>query len=227
MSGQADGMIVLSHNLPLDLNPDIEIAEQLPPLVNASEPIDAPGFPKVMINNVTAAETAVNHLIELGHRNIAIITGEMESPSARDRLEGYYQALQKAGISINSSYIQHGNYCVESGINCTYRLLQQRPRPTAIFCCDDEMAIAAMQVAKSQGLSVPGNISLVGFDDIWCSEHQNPPLTTMRQPVNEMGTIAMNLLFDLINDNPCEPTTTYLPVELIPRASSGPVDPSA
>lgn len=221
-SRQADGMILLSANLPFPAPASRSDPDRLPPLVNASEPLVDSGFPKVLIDNVAGARLAVEHLIGLGHRRIAIITGEMASPSARDRLDGYKMALSGAGLPVNSDYIQYGNYCPEAGISCTTRLLQLDPPPTAIFCCDDEMAIAAMQVARSMNVSVPGQLSLVGFDDIWCCEHQNPPLTTIRQPMVKMGEISMRILFDLIDGKPPAEETIYLPVELIVRGSTCP-----
>lgn len=219
-SGQADGMILLCPRLPFDAEgfPN----KNLPPLVNVSEPVEKADFPRVLIDNISAATLAVNHLIDLGHKNIAIITGNVTDPSGRDRLEGYKAALLNAGFKVNPDYIQYGNYSPESGMNCAHRLLQQKPRPTAIFCCDDEMAIAAMLAARSLRISVPEDLSLVGFDDIWCSEYQSPPLTTVRQPVVKMGELAMQLLYDLMNDKPSTQDTVYLPVELVVRESTCP-----
>jgi LacI family repressor for deo operon, udp, cdd, tsx, nupC, and nupG len=221
-SGQADGMILLCPNLPFPDAASGALLHQRPPLVNASEPLAETGIPKVLIDNTGAARMAVNHLIELGHRRIAIITGEMASPSARERLKGYKQALGEAGIAVESAYIQYGNYCPEAGISCAHRLLQLANRPTAIFCCDDEMAIGAMQAARSCGLAVPDRLSLVGFDDIWAAEHQNPSLTTIRQPVEQIGRVSMRVLYGLINGRPADPEVRQLPVELVVRDSTCP-----
>lgn len=219
---EADGIILLGPNLPYEIDYSRPIQEQLPPLVNSCEPILHSGISKVLVDNVIAGRTATQHLIDLGHKRIGIITGEIGQPNAKDRLMGYKQALQSAGIPVNDALIEYGDYSVESGVFCTYTLLKQDPRPTAIFCGSDNTAIGALKALRAESLSVPGDISIIGFDDIWYSEHLNPPLTTVKQPLEKMGRLCMQILHSAITSESATHEAIYLPCELVIRNSTAP-----
>lgn len=224
-SRQADGIIVLSHRLPFE---DRELASEhfvLPPLVNSCEfaessLIDTSSIPWVSIDNVQAGRDAVEHLLALGHTKIAVITGDPESPSSQQRLEGYREALAHAGIEFIPDLVHEGQYTLEAGVHVTERILLAKSRPTAIFCMCDEMALGAIATLKKHGFNVPQDISVVGFDDIRFAEYLSPSLTTIRQPVEEIGRCCANILLDLIDGEPLDNPKHILPHQLVIRDSS-------
>jgi LacI family transcriptional regulator, repressor for deo operon, udp, cdd, tsx, nupC, and nupG len=180
-------------------------------------------FPSVLIDNRTAAATAVRHLVELGHREIALID------SADDRFhftvpelrrQGCQDALHEAGLSLRPEHVAHGRFTVDSGREAMEALLDAPVRPTAVFACSDEMAIGALQAARTRGLQVPGDVSVVGFDDHDLSSAIG--LTTIRQPVADIGAQAASLLLAELAAG--EPTRDHavMPTDLVVRGSTGP-----
>ncbi|RBP50864.1 LacI family DNA-binding transcriptional regulator [Arenicella xantha] len=224
-SRQADGIIVLSHRLPFE---DRDLASEhfvLPPLVNSCEfaessLIDTSTIPWVSIDNVQAGRDAVEHLLSLGHKKIAVITGDPESPSSQQRLEGYKAALENAGVELTADLIHEGEYTLEAGVRVTETILLAKNRPTAIFCMCDEMALGCIATLKRHGFSVPQDMSVVGFDDIRFAEYLSPTLTTIRQPVEEIGRTCANILLDIIDCEPLDNPKHILPHELMVRDSS-------
>lgn len=194
-------------------------------------------FPYVFIDqrtadNSTLCVTAANqqggyeatkHLIELGHQRIGIITGWMDMISANDRLEGYKAALVDCGITVEPELIFEGDFSQTCGFNGASYLLDLSDPPTAVFASNDVSAIGAVNAARARGLKVPGDFSVVGFDDIPMASFLNPKLTTVRQPLQEMGKIATQLLLDVICKPEERPTTVVLPTELIIRESTAPL----
>ena len=162
------------------------------------------------------------HLLSLGHRNIAMIKGPARSPLTRDRVAGYRDALQAAGVAFDETLLCPGNFTLQSGHQATMQLLARDQRPTAIFCENDEMAIGAIQAVKQQGLKLPQDISVAGFDDISFAAFSDPPLTTIAQPAEEFGSTAVSLLIDLLDGRLGKAPKVILPFELIQRASTGP-----
>lgn len=221
-SRHADGVILFSQHLPFDIDPHQPVAPQLPPLVNSCEPVAEPGIPTVTIDNVAAAREAVNHLIGYGHRNISVITGDMESPSSQDRLQGFRQAMQEAGLAVTERQVMHGEYTVESGQENTNQLLLRRDRPSAIFCFSDEIALGCYSSLQEHGFRVPVDMSVMGFDDIRYARHFSPPLTTVAQPVEAIGTYCVDLLLKVMNGEELEKTRYILPHELVVRGSTRP-----
>jgi len=157
--------------------------------------------------NWQGAYDATKYLIELGHRRIAFVTGLKAIQSAVDRLEGYKAALRDYDIALDETLVVEGDYVNPSGYQAAERLLQLSPRPTAIFASNDLMALGAMQAILEQGLHIPQDISLIGFDDIPQASMVHPQLTTVRQPLDQMGRIAVRLLLDQIE----QPETPELP----------------
>ncbi|WP_105103009.1 LacI family DNA-binding transcriptional regulator [Microbulbifer pacificus] len=221
-SRQADGILLFCSNLPIDVDPDIPLADQLPPMVNACEPIDLPGLPKVNIDNVAAAEEAVNYLITLGHKRIAAITGHLKSPSTQDRLKGYRYALRGAGIQVDDSLIEAGNYGLKDAEQATRKLMAQPNRPTAIFNFSDEMAMSCLATLHDMGLRIPQDVSVMGFDDISYAEYCYPALTTVAQPMTEIGIECMELLLPQLNGKKMQACNKILPHRLMIRKSTGP-----
>ena len=174
----------------------------------------------VISDNRTGADLAVRHLHERGHRRIAIITGMLNSRPGHDRLVGYREALEGLGVAYRSEYVQDGDYSRDSGYEAANRLLQLPERPTAIFSCGDYMAIGALRAAHEQGLRVPEDVALVGFDDIQVAAMIHPSLTTVWQDKVGLGMTAGQGLVAMIEDPDCSPPVITLPVRLIVRESS-------
>ena len=174
----------------------------------------------VMSDNEGGAIAAVRHLHDLGHRRIATITGMVDSRPGADRLRGYRAAVQAVGLAYRDDYVAYGDFYAESGREATANLLALDEPPTAIFAAADMMAIGAIRAAAEAGLSVPEDLSIVGFDDIQLASHFNPPLTTMRQDKLGLGGAAGDALVARIAGDPDRPALRTLPVELVVRGST-------
>lgn len=221
-SGQADGILLFSFRLPFAIQDGIPLAQQLPPLVNSCEDIALDGISKVMIDNIAGAKTAVKHLLDLGHTRIAAIMGPLDTPSTLERLQGYKQALLEAGLEIDESLMISGNYSTEVGISAMGKLLKLRQRPSAVFCFSDDMAIGAMSILQANGFRIPQDMSVIGFDDIRYAALMTPALTTIRQPLEDIGKACMKLLLEQLSGNNKEPQFMQLPFSLVVRQSTGP-----
>ncbi|MCG0277173.1 MAG: LacI family transcriptional regulator [Thermanaeromonas sp.] len=176
-------------------------------------------FPSVQIDNADAARRAVIHLLERGHRDIACIAGPSSSTTSRDRLAGYRQALEEKGLKYEPSRIVHADFTPHGGYEAVRKLLEHKPWPTALLAHNDLMAVGAIKALADEGLSVPRDMAVVGFDDIPLASYVLPRLTTVRVPVYELGATAMRLLRDLLGGRTV-PQVTLLPVELIIRESA-------
>lgn len=177
-------------------------------------------FPSVQINNVEAARIAVGHLLSRGHRCIACIAGPNTSTTVRDRLDGYRKALAEAGIEYNSALVVTGDFSPAGGYQAVQRLLGLADlRVTAIFAHNDLMAIGALKALTDNGLAVPQDVALVGFDDIPLASYVLPRLTTVAVPVYDLGVTAMRLLKDLLAGRTV-PAVTTLSIELVVRESA-------
>lgn len=176
----------------------------------------------VDVDNVGGAKKATQHLIDLGHKRIAMITNAaLAYTASQDRLSGYRAALEGAGIPHDPSLIRYGNFTLNSGYHAMQDLLSQRPFPTAVFVASDTVAVGALQAISQAGMSVPDDISLCGFDDIPVAGFIDPPLTTVRLPAHGLGWGAANLLIRMINKEDIQNHHIILETELIVRASSG------
>ncbi len=219
--GQADGILLFGSRLPFKINPDLPLAGQLPPMVNGNERIDSDELVQVAVDNCEAAKTAVEYLISLGHTRIAAITGPDMVPSSNERLDGYKQALEQAGIVLDPQLQMVGTYVVDSGMEGARRLLMLEQRPTAIFCFNDDMAIGVMQFLQKQGLRVPDDLSVMGFDDIKYAQFVSPSLTSIRQPLHEIGSLCIELLLKQLKGEVVPNGRYFLPFELMVRDSTG------
>jgi len=171
-------------------------------------------------DNVGGACMAVEYLIRLGHRRIAAITGPLGTPAGVDRLMGYRRALEASRISPQQDLVVEGEFSKGSGATGMQRLLSARP--SAVFCASDSMAIGALETIREAGLRVPDDISLVGFDDIPVAAALEPALTTVRQPIERLGSMAADLLLDLLENPPDTQAAAHrivLPAKLIVRDS--------
>jgi DNA-binding LacI/PurR family transcriptional regulator len=174
--------------------------------------------PSVTLNNTKAGYIAAQHLIDLGHRHIAHISGPLRLRLVRERIAGFEEALANYGL--NPAALEEGNWTCDSGYGAMKHILSHQPHPTALFAANDRMAIGAMQAIQEARLRVPDDISVVGLDDLEVAAYQNPPLTTVRQSFVELATLAIQLLLALIQkDQPAE-TQLVIEPELIERQST-------
>jgi len=177
--------------------------------------------PFVDVNATAGAELAVNHLVECGHRHIAMITNApMDYTSAQQRRDGYVRALKKAKLPANRALIKAGNYTPASGFQAMNALLQLMPRVTAVFVASDVVAMGAILAIKKAGLRIPKDIAVVGFDDIPLAEYYDPPLTTIRLPAYGLGWAGGERLIRLIQGEGLDQENVLLDSELVIRKSS-------
>lgn len=168
--------------------------ERKMPFVVVSNSVPDQDVSSVDCDNITGAHEAASHLLKLGHRRIAFIGGPEGSANARDRFEGYRRALEEAGVPLDRALITGGHFEEQKGRNAMLRLLAHAERPTAVFAANDVMALGAMKAIKREGLRIPQNIAVVGFDDIPLAQHVEPSLTTVHQPIYQVGRRAAETL---------------------------------
>jgi DNA-binding LacI/PurR family transcriptional regulator len=177
-------------------------------------------IPFVDVDNVGGGMIATQHLIDLGHRHIGLITNSPVSySSAAARLEGYHRALSQSGIDYDESNVRYGNMTPCSGNRAMQELLALVPRPTAVFVASDTVALGAIQAIRQQGLRIPEDISLIGFDDLALVEFIEPPLTTVHVPAYDIGRTAAELLIQITN-NEADNLHVILQSELVVRKST-------
>ncbi len=191
------------------------------PVVAIGHDDDYPEISSIDVDNCQGAFDATQHLINLGHSRIAIITGNKKRQESMDRLAGYRQALQLAGIAVNPDYELSGEYSHADGVESTIKLLAMHDRPTALFIASDVMAQGALLALHRAGLSVPGDMAVIGFDDLPGSKYSIPPLTTVFQPVYEKGAEAADIIIDQIEKKLDTVVHINLPPRLIVRESCG------
>ncbi len=178
-------------------------------------------LPFVDVNATSGAETAVKHLIELGHKQIAMITNApLSYTSSQQRRDGYLQALHDAKLKADPSLIKEGNYTPASGYHAMTELLNESPRPTAIFIASDVVAMGAILAIRRAGLQLPDDVAMVGFDDIPLAEYFDPPLTTIRLPAFGLGLAAAERVIQLIQGNKLDSDEVFMETELIVREST-------
>lgn len=177
----------------------------------------------VRIDDRGGARKAVSHLIGLGHRRIACIAGDaLPEHYVHERKAGYLESLAEAGITPEDDYFLVGDYSLEGGYECFKDIISLPEPPTAFFFYSDGMAIGALRAAADLGIAVPGEISIVGFDDVQPAGYTVPRLTTVRQPKIELGRAAVTRALERASNRELSPETLVLGVELIVRESTGP-----
>jgi LacI family transcriptional regulator len=190
---RVDGILFISEWMEKEYG-DYLMELKIPVALVATETEDFP-FPSVKTDDYQASRGAVRYLIEQGHRKIGLITGRPEDKIAGyPRIRGYEDALTEAGIPSNPLSISYGDFHYNSGIESMNELLDRSPGLTAVFCTSDEMALGALSALRSYGVKVPEEISIMGYDDTQDAEMAYPTLTTVHQPIEEMGERAMDLL---------------------------------
>ncbi len=216
--GRIDGLLIFSLN-PTEADLRRIHRHNIPTvLVEASHP----DLPHLFLDDVAAAQTAVEHLIQLGHRKIGYISDYLDDPFgsffSRNRYQGYCQALKAADLPIQPEYHRQGCFGREDGREKTFELLNLPNPPTAIFTYSDDIALAVLEVARDLNLNVPGDLSVVGYDDIELANFAQ--LTTVRQYLFESGIQGVELLLDTIEHPDAPPSHHQLPTELIVRRTT-------
>jgi LacI family repressor for deo operon, udp, cdd, tsx, nupC, and nupG len=181
------------------------------------------GLSSVSLDNEDAARQAVDHLLRLGHRRIAVITGPMGEDSSQDRFRGYQAALLRAGLACDPRLVRNGDWSATAGFDAVQSLIQAGADFTAIVAQNDRMAVGAIHALHEANLSVPGDVSVIGFDDMPLASYFDPPLTTMRQDTFSMGREAARLLIKTIEKKAPLQEQVRIHAELVIRGSTSPL----
>lgn len=220
-SQRVDGLLIsgpITHDPELD-----ELSAEGVPIVVQGTPGDQL-LPSVDINNHAAAAAAVQHLLDLGHRQIAHITnGPLAYTSSRDRLAGYRAALENAGIAYNPGLVQVADFTPHSGFMAMQRLLAQKNRFTAVLIASDVVALGAVQALRIKQKRIPEDVSIISFDDIPFADYLHPRLTAIHPPTAALGKAAGSLLMQLIAGQKAPAQPVLLPAEIIKRDSTAPL----
>jgi LacI family transcriptional regulator len=216
---RADGLLVVSTRPPAAEVDRLRAADIPCVLIDAVHP----SFPSVAVDDVAGGELATRHLVGLGHRDVALIGDappEFRFDWSRDRTRGYERALAAAGIEVRADYVREGTRLPHVARAIAAELLSLPGRPTAVFAASDTQAIGVLEAARDLGISVPAELSVIGFDDIEVAAYLG--LTTVRQPLVESGRRGAKLLLDMLAGRPVAPLRELLPLELVVRGTTGP-----
>jgi LacI family transcriptional regulator len=223
MRGRVDGLLVMAP----EVSP-AALATALPdglPVVTLNTARTPGAAAAITVDNMGGTRTVVRHLAKLGHERVGFISGPPHNADASARFRGYRAAMRHAGLTIRDEHLAHGDFTEEGGWSAARALVaQRRPRPTALFAANDAMAVGALLALREADIDVPGDISVVGFDDIPIARYVIPGLTTMRVAIDELGARAAALLFRALTD-PITirgPRREVVPAELVVRHSCGP-----
>jgi LacI family transcriptional regulator/LacI family xylobiose transport system transcriptional regulator len=181
--------------------------------------------PSVGATNWNGGLSATRHLLQLGHRRIAVITGPEHALASRARLDGYRTAMDTAGVPVDPALVRVGDYLAEEGLRHARELLRLPDPPTAVFACNDALALGVYRAAAEAGLRIPQDLSVVGFDDLRPAQWTVPPLTTVHQPLTEMAATAATMVITLAQGRPLAQTRVELATELVIRDSTAPPPP--
>ena len=218
-SHDTDGVILVTSELTM---PQLQqVREEGIPLV-VIDPVNLPDpdLPSVGATNWAGGMAATDHLLSLGHRRIGAITGPADHLCSRARVDGYRSALERFGVKFDQALVRHGDFQHEGGFLRGGELLGLAAPPTAIFAGSDQQALGVYEAARQRGLRIPQDLSVVGFDDLPAARWVSPPLTTVRQPLSDMGRVAAEMLGDLIDGVPLRSQRVELSTELIVREST-------
>jgi len=217
-AGAVDGLALV---IPLGMLEYIErLAKGGLPIVVVDDRGHYPDLPTVATTNIEGGRSATRHLIDQGRRRIAMLNGPHDFGCNRDRLEGYKSALQKAGLQFDPQLVVDSDFKESGGASAMTTLLAADPKLDGVFVANDVMAFGAMRALRKAGRRVPDDVAVVGFDDIPASAMTHPPLSTVRQPLYEMGRTAASMVMAAVRGEPIT-KRIELPTSLVVRESSG------
>jgi LacI family transcriptional regulator len=220
MRGRVDGLIVMSPDM--DAHVAVRHLPERFPVVLLNSAVDGDPFDSITIANFDGAYAMVQHLISLGHRRIAMITGAPRNHDATERLRGYRAALRDANIDGLPAWEAPGDFSEGSGYRAAAVLLRCEPRPTAIFAANDSMAIGALGALRESGVCVPEEMAVAGFDDIPMARYLNPPLSSVHVEISALGERATRRLIEMLQHKTQQPRQhEVLPTTLVVRGSCG------
>ncbi|WP_411343153.1 LacI family DNA-binding transcriptional regulator [Paenibacillus sp. WLX1005] len=216
---QADGIIMASIENEWS---EIEPYTQYGPIVLCNEYVNQNDVPTIRADQYEGTYAAMRHLIDRGHRKIMYCTGGLftDYGKDKDRNQAYQKALQEAGIAVDPAWILIDRHTIQDGKQVMQTILDMPDRPTAVFTGSDEIASGLMMAARQAGMRIPDDLAIIGFDDQPIAEVLSPSLSTIRQPIPAMGKHAVQMLLQLINQEPLSKPLCKLPVELIIREST-------
>jgi LacI family transcriptional regulator len=218
-----DGCIVVTSHLPDAHRRRLERAGRPVVVIDPADMPD-PDLPSVGATNWAGGLAATDHLIGLGHRRVAVVSGREDLLCSRARVDGFRAALERAGVAVDPDAVRYANFHHDGAFRAVGPLLDLPAdrRPTAVFAGSDEQAFGVIEAARLRGLSVPDDLSVVGFDDLPMSRWASPPLTTVRQPLEEMGRHAARMVADMIAGRPLGSLRVELATRLVVRSSTAP-----
>lgn len=211
----ADGIIHLSPD-PMKTQ---HVRLQSVPIVNACG-CERTALPSIRIDNATAAKTVIEDFIKKGHRDIAILSGRKDNSHSIDRMKGVLSAFKEANLELNPKRVYYGDYFMKSGCEAGKDIVKEKKLPTALFSMNDQMAIGAIQTFQANGVRIPEDIIVAGFDNIEFSKYCNPPLTTIEQPAMELGAESFKTLMAIIDKEDYPKEEKILPFKYIRRQST-------
>lgn len=217
---QVDGLLVMSSRG--ERRHEEILRDRRLPIVLVDREVEGLAADVVEVDHELGGLLAARHLLELGHREIACITGPLELSSARQRLEGFRRALREAGLRPDRKREVVADFSGAGGFAAMQALLAAKRRPTAVFACNDLMAFGAMSAASSAGLAIPQQLSVIGFDDIALAALASPPLSTVAQPKAELGALAAHMLLARIGGGPASLRVERIEPTLCLRRSTAP-----
>ncbi len=220
MRGRVDGLVVMSPHIDAGV-----LKENLPqslPVVLLNCPVESREFDSLTIDNFKGARAMIEHLLAHGHTRIAIIKGTERNFDATERLRGFTVALEEHGIAPERCLQAEGDFSESTGYDAVQRLLARSPRPTAIFACNDSMAIGALSALRDAGIKVPGEMALAGFDDVPIAAYLTPSLTSVTVGIHNLGVRAIDTVLHAVrHHNEHHKQQIILPTSLSFRESCG------
>jgi DNA-binding LacI/PurR family transcriptional regulator len=217
-NGHVDGALLISMHGD-DPMPNAIMASGIP-MVAMGRPLAGQRADYVDADNAGGGSEAVRHLVTTGRRRLATVAGPLDMSAGVDRLRGYIEATRAAGMRVAADRVAHREFTERAGYSGMKLLIKRTPKIDAVFVASDLMAIGALRALRELGRRVPDDVAVVGFDDAPLASYTDPPLTTIRQPVERLGQEMVRLLLQRLSDPRGEPTTVILPTELVVRASA-------
>ncbi|MDP9466028.1 MAG: LacI family DNA-binding transcriptional regulator [Actinomycetota bacterium] len=217
----SDGVILVTTALDPDLHAELRRLH-VPAVVVDPAGVPDLDVPTIGATNWAGGVSATEHLTRLGHRRIGFVAGRPGLWCSRARLDGYRAGLEAVGIAVDPELLVQGDFDYASGFEGATRLLALDDRPTAVFAASDQMALGVYEAVRKRGLRVPEDVSVVGFDDLPQACWSSPPLTTVRQPLAEMGMLAVRTVLRLLNGENLESAKVELATEVVVRESTAP-----